>query len=322
MTDSAPVQDHVPAIATEKLTKRFGSFTALDRLDLEVRRGEVFGYLGPNGAGKSTTLRLLLGLIRPSSGSARIFGVDVGDVRRVHERIAYVPGDVALWPRLTGRQCLELFGRLHGQVDAAFRDGLVERFELDTSKRARAYSKGNRQKVALVAAFATRADLILLDEPTSGLDPLIEAEFVKTVREVAAQGRTVFLSSHILAEVETLCERVGILREGRLVEVADVGKLRTMHGTDVEVDLDGPAPDLSHVPGVARVDPTPEGVRIQLSDEPGPLLQALAPARVTALRSREASLEEVFLGYYSSDGAGDKAGAGAGTGGGEVGHGR
>ena len=309
MAGTALTRDHASAITAEKLTKRFGSFTALDQLDLEVRRGEVFGYLGPNGAGKSTTLRLLLGLIRPSGGSARIFGVDVGDVKRVHERIAYVPGDVALWPRLTGGQCLELLGRLHGSVDASFRNGLVERFQLDPSKRARAYSKGNRQKVALVAAFATGADLIMLDEPTSGLDPLIEAEFVETVREVASQGRTVFLSSHILAEVETLCERVGILREGRLVEVADVSKLRTMHGTEIEVDLDGPAPDLSHVPGVARIDPTPGGLRIQLSDEPRALLRALAPTKVTALRSREASLEEIFLGYYSLDGAGAQDGA-------------
>jgi ABC-2 type transport system ATP-binding protein len=291
-------RDNAPAIITDKLTKRFGSFTALDGLDLEVRRGEVFGYLGPNGAGKSTTLRLLLGLIRPSSGRARIFGVDVHEVGQVHERIAYVPGDVALWPRLTGAQCLSLLGRLHGAVDPKFRDELVERFQLDTSKRARAYSKGNRQKVALVAAFATRADLILLDEPTSGLDPLIEAEFVRTVREAAERGQTVFLSSHILAEVETLCARVAILRAGKLVEVADVNRLRTMHGTELDVDLDGPAPDLSHVAGVKQVEKTPQGVRVQLSGEPGPLLHALEPVTVTGLRSREASLEEIFLGYY------------------------
>ncbi len=305
MARIALTHDHGPAIATEKLTKRFGSFTALDRLDLEVRRGEVFGYLGPNGAGKSTTLRLLLGLIRPSGGKARIFGTDVRDVRHVHELIAYVPGDVALWPRLTGAQCLALFGRLHGPVDTKFRDELVERLQLDTSKRARAYSKGNRQKVALVAAFATRADLILLDEPTSGLDPLIEAEFVRLVREVAAEGRTVFLSSHILAEVETLCARVGILRAGKLVEVADVSTLRTMHGTELDVDLDGPAPDLTHVQGVTHVDRTPEGVRVQLSGEPGALLHALEPVTVTGLRSREASLEEIFLGYYGQGGTPD-----------------
>ncbi|HEX9035256.1 MAG TPA: ABC transporter ATP-binding protein [Streptosporangiaceae bacterium] len=287
---------------TERLTKRFGSLTALDKLDLEVRRGEVFGYLGPNGAGKSTTLRLLLGLIRPSGGRGRIFGVDIADVKKVHRRIAYVPGDVALWPKLTGAQCLAFFGRLHGSADKKFRDELVERFQLDTSKRARAYSKGNRQKVALVAALATHADLLLLDEPTSGLDPLIEAEFVRAVQEVAAQGRTVFLSSHILSEVETLCARVGILRDGKMVEIADVSALRTMHGTELDVDLDGPAPDLSHVRGITSVDRTPEGIRVRLSGEPGPLLQALAPAPVTGLRSREASLEEIFLGYYSDGG--------------------
>lgn len=302
MTEISRTPDYAPAIVTEQLTKRFGSFVALDRLDLEVRRGEVFGFLGPNGAGKSTTLRLLLGLIRPSSGRAAIFGTDVRDVRQVHERLAYVPGDVALWPRLTGAQCLTLLGRMHGSVDLKLRDELVERFQLDTSKRARAYSKGNRQKVALVAALATRADLILLDEPTSGLDPLNEAVFVRAVREVAAQGRTVFLSSHILSEVETLCARVGILREGKLVEVADVGALRTMHGTELDIDLAGPAPDLAHVEGVTGVERTPEGVRVQLSGEPGPLLQAIAPAKVTGLRSREASLEEIFLGYYGTGG--------------------
>lgn len=290
-----------PVIHTEALAKRFGAFTALHGLNLDVHRGEVFGFLGPNGAGKSTTLRLLLGLIRPSGGKASIFGLDVGDVRHVHPRIAYVPGDVSLWPRLTGAESLALLGRLHGTVDLGYRDELIERFQLDTSKRSRAYSKGNRQKVALVAAFATRAELILLDEPTSGLDPLMEAEFVKAIREVAAQGRTVFLSSHILSEVETLCHRVGILREGKLVEVDDVSKLRTMHGTELDIDLDGSAPDLTHVQGVARVDTTPEGVRVQLSGEPGPLLQALTPAKVTGLRSREASLEEIFLGYYDTN---------------------
>ncbi len=303
MASISHARGDAPAIVTEKLTKRFGSFVALDRLDLEVRRGEVFGYLGPNGAGKSTTLRLLLGLIRPSSGRAMMFGTDVRDVRHVHERLAYVPGDVALWPRLTGAQCLAMFGRLHGSVDVKFRDELVERFQLDTSKRARAYSKGNRQKVALVAALATRADLILLDEPTSGLDPLNEAEFVRAVREVSAQGRTVFLSSHILSEVETLCARVGILRQGKLVEVADVGALRAMHGAELDVDLAGPAPDLARVEGVTGVERTPEGIRVQLSGGPGPLLQALAPAKVTGLRSREASLEEIFLGYYGGHGA-------------------
>ena len=305
MAASDASKDNATPLVTEKLTKRFGSFTALDKLDLEVRKGEVFGYLGPNGAGKSTTLRLILGLIRPSSGRARIFGVDVHDVKRVHPRIAYVPGDVSLWPRLTGAQCLALFGRLHGGVDPKRRDELIERFQLDTSKRARAYSKGNRQKVALVAAFATRADLLLLDEPTSGLDPLIEAEFVRAVREVAAEGTTVFLSSHILSEVETLCARVGILREGKLVEVADVSRLRTMHGTELDVDMDGPRPNLARVPGVGKVETTPEGIRVQMSGEPGPLLQALSGTHVTGMRSREASLEEIFLGYYGHGGMPD-----------------
>ncbi len=314
--------DHEPPIVTEQLTKRFGSFTALDRLDLEVRPGEVFGYLGPNGAGKSTTLRLLLGLARPSAGHARIFGTDIGSIREVHKRLAYVPGDVALWPKLTGTECLTLLGRMHGDVDTRKRAELIERFQFDPSKRARAYSKGNRQKVALIAALSTRSDLLLLDEPTSGLDPLIEAEFVRSVREVAEQGRTVFLSSHILSEVETLCARVGILREGKLVEVADVADLRAMHGTELDVDFDGPAPELDRVPGVGAVEATPEGIRVQVAGQPGPLLEALATTHVTALRSREASLEEIFLGYYGTGGDGDGGNGQAANGQAANGHGR
>jgi ABC-2 type transport system ATP-binding protein len=291
------------AISCSGLTKRFGNFVALDDLDLEVHQGEVFGYLGPNGAGKSTTLKLLLGLIRPSEGRASILGVDVGDVRTVHQHLAYVPGDVSLWPRLTGGECLTFFEQLRGGVDETYRDELIERFKLDTKKRARAYSKGNRQKVALVAAFSARPDLLLLDEPTSGLDPLMEHEFQNCVHEATARGQTVFLSSHILSEVQELCSRVAILRDGKLVEVAAIEQLRAMHRTELELDFAGTAPDLSGIVGVTSVTATETGVCVELSGTPAPVLRIAAEHGVTAVRSREASLEEVFLTYYG-EGAG------------------
>jgi ABC-2 type transport system ATP-binding protein len=289
------------AISTKELTKRFGKFTALDRLTLDVAQGEVFGYLGPNGAGKSTTLRLLLGLAKPTSGRATILGVDVAKVQEVHRHLAYVPGDVNLWPRLTGAECLELLGDFHGAVDTAYRAELVERFQLDTSKKARTYSKGNRQKVALVAAFATRAEVLLLDEPTSGLDPLMEREFRSCVHEASARGQTALLSSHILSEVESLCTRVGILRSGSLVEVATIDQLRSLHHTELELDFDGPVPDVSSVPGVARVTPIPSGLRVTLNGLPGPLLRAVESLPLLGIRSREPSLEEIFLAYYGDN---------------------
>ena len=208
-----------PVIHTEELSKRYGSTLALDRLDLDVRAGEVYGYLGPNGSGKTTTIRLLLGLHRPSGGRAELFGVDAWrDPVIAHRRVAYVAGEPFLWPALTSAETFEFLACLHGGTDVAYRDALVERFRLDTSKKIRAMSKGNRQKVQLIAALATRAELLLLDEPTSGLDPLMEMAFRECVNEAKERGQTVFLSSHILSEVEALCDRVGILREGRLVD--------------------------------------------------------------------------------------------------------
>jgi ABC-2 type transport system ATP-binding protein len=282
----------------EALTKRFGSVVALDDLTLDVADGEVFGYLGPNGAGKSTTLRLLLGLIKPTAGRAEIKGIDVSRTTDVHSHLAYVPGDVSLWPRLTGEECLELFGRLQGGVDETYRSELVDRFELDLSKRARAYSKGNRQKVALVAAFSRRPDVLLLDEPTSGLDPLMEQQFRRCVHEASERGQTIFLSSHILSEVEELCARVGILRAGRLVEVSSVDALRQMHTSELEIDFHGEPPDLADVDGVESVERTPNGLRVKLIGSPSGVLAAISDNGVTALRSQEASLEEIFLAYY------------------------
>jgi ABC-2 type transport system ATP-binding protein len=300
----------VAAIECDGLTKRFGSLTALDGLTLEVPPGQVFGFLGPNGAGKSTTLRLLLGLIRPTAGTARILGIDVDDRRAAHHHVAYVPGDVSLWPKLTGAECLDLFARLRGGVDEAYRADLVERFQLDPDRRSRTYSKGNRQKVALIAAFATRAEVLLLDEPTSGLDPLMEQEFQRCVREASDRGQTVFLSSHLLDEVEDLCSRVGILRQGRLVEVSEIEQLRAMHSTELEADFVGAAPDLSTVEGATSVERTATGVRVRLAGPPGPLLAALAAADVLAVRTREASLEEIFLAYYGEPD--DEGGGGGG----------
>ena len=287
-----------PAIATHDLSKHFGSVAALDGMDLEVRQGETLGFLGPNGAGKSTTVRLLLNLIRPTRGSAEIMGIDVGDVERAHRHLGYVAGDVALWPQLTGTETLDLLGNLSGHVDTAFRAELVERLHLDPSKRVRSYSKGNRQKVALVAAFMTRPDVLLLDEPTSGLDPLMEAEFQSIAREAAARGQTIFLSSHILDEVEDLCDRVGILRAGKLVEVATLDDLRRLHTTVVEVAVDGPFPAFDDVPGVTAVDLIPGGARLSVTGSPAGLLNRLATLPVQRMRTDEPSLEEIFLTYY------------------------
>jgi ABC-2 type transport system ATP-binding protein len=291
----------VAALRTESLTKRYGRLVAVDGLSLSIPAGEVFGFLGPNGAGKSTTIRLLLGLARPSAGRAWIFDADAADVVAAHRLLAYVPADVALWPRLTGAETLELLGRTGPGVDVGYRDDLVERFALDLSCPAGAYSTGNRQKVALVAAFATRAPLLVLDEPTSGLDPLMEQEFRRAVGEARGRGQTVFLSSHQLAEMQAVCDRVGILRAGRLVDVAAVTELRRLHRTEVEAAFAGAVPDLTAVPGVDGLQASVDGdgrVRFLLSGPPGPALAALAAADVATLTVREPSLEEIFLAYY------------------------
>ena len=238
------------AIEAHDLSKSFAGVRAVDALNLHVDAGEVVGFLGPNGAGKSTTLRMLLGLLRPDAGSATILGQPCGSAF-ARQRTGFVPGDVALWPQLTGREALALLASLHGSNDDAYRDELIERFELDPEKRIRAYSKGNRQKVALVSAFATRADVLLLDEPTSGLDPLMERVFRECVGEAVARGQAILLSSHMLAEVEHLCHRVAMIKEGELFTVADVEELRAR--VDVEFDIVGEVGDLSGVAGVESV---------------------------------------------------------------------
>jgi ABC-2 type transport system ATP-binding protein len=293
-----------PALRTIDLTKRYGRLTALDTLTLDVDPGEVFGFLGPNGAGKSTTIRLVLGLARPTAGRAEVFGVAAADVARAHASLAYVPADVALWPQLTGAEILHLQVQTGPGTDLAYRAELVERFQLDLTKPARTYSTGNRQKVALVAAFATRAPLLVLDEPTSGLDPLMEREFRTAVRQARDRGQAVFLSSHQLAEVEAVCDRVGILRAGRLAEVATISRLRGLHRSEVTVSYTGAAPTLSAIAGVEAVETTGDGqLRFTLTGPPAPALRALADAGVTALSVREPSLEEIFLDYYGTEAA-------------------
>jgi len=287
------------AVRTESLSKRYGRVQALSGLDLDVTAGEVFGFLGPNGAGKSTTIRLLLGLARPTSGRAWIFDADAADVVAAHRLIGHVPADVALWPQLTGAETLELLGRTGPGVDAVYRAELVERFALDLDRPGRTYSTGNRQKVALVAAFATRAPLLILDEPTAGLDPLMEREFRRAVLRARENGQTVFLSSHQLSEVEAVCDRVGILRAGLLVDVAAVADLRRLRRAEVVVGYTGAAPDLSGIDGVDAADAGADGLlRFTLTGPPGPALRRLAGADVTSLSVREPSLEEIFLDYY------------------------
>ncbi|HTZ07801.1 MAG TPA: ABC transporter ATP-binding protein [Acidimicrobiales bacterium] len=298
-----------PAVRTESLTKRYGRVEALVDLDLEVPPGAVLGYLGPNGAGKTTTIRLLLGLARPSSGRAEIFGIDCQHQPvAAHRLLAFVPGEADLWPSLTGAETLHLLGRVQGHVDEAYRDELVERFELDPSRKVRAYSKGNRQKVLLVAALMTRASLLLLDEPTSGLDPLMEQVFRGCIHEARDRGQTVFLSSHVLSEVEALCDRVAIMREGRLVETGTLASMRHLAAVTMEITFDGPVPDLAHVPGVGDVARRGDVVRLQVRGSPEPLLQALAGVRVRRLLSHEPSLEELFLALYGEDGGAGGAG--------------
>jgi len=287
------------AIRTEGLSKAYGATAALSGLDLEVAPGEVIGYLGPNGAGKTTTIRLLLGLIRATAGRAEIFGVDCqADPVAAHRRVAFVPGDVSLWPSLTGTETLHLLGRVHGRVDLAYRDALLERFAFDPSKKVRAYSKGNRQKLVLIAALMTRADLLLLDEPTAGLDPLMERAFQHCLAEARGRGQTVFLSSHILSEVEAVCDRVAILRAGRLVEVGTLAEMRHLSALHVAAELDGPVPDLAPIPGVSAVEVDGHRLRCQVTGSVEPLLAALAGAGVRHLVSREPSLEELFLAHY------------------------
>ncbi|MFV2112470.1 ATP-binding cassette domain-containing protein [Micromonospora sp. LOL_025] len=293
----------MPVISIDDLVKTFGSVRALDGLDLKVGAGEVHGFLGPNGSGKSTTIRVLLGLLRRDAGEVRVFDADPWrDAVALHRRLAYVPGDVNLWPNLSGGEAIDLFGQLRGGLDRRRRDDLLERFDLDPTRRCRTYSKGNRQKVAIVAAFASDVELYVLDEPTSGLDPLMEAVFQDEVRQLTRDGATVLLSSHVLAEVEALCDRVSIIREGRTVESGTLTELRHLTRTAVTVETARPATGLAALPGVHDVREV-DG-RTHLEVEPAhldELLGHLVRFGVRALTSAPPTLEELFLRHYGDE---------------------
>ena len=293
------------AISASGLVKTFGRTRALDGLDLSVQEGEVLGFLGPNGAGKSTTIRVLLGLIRADAGTATLLGGDPWRDRvALHKRLAYVPGDVTLWRNLSGGEVIDLLGGLHGGVDAARRADLLERFELDPTKKGGQYSKGNRQKVALIAALASDVELLVFDEPTSGLDPLMEDVFRQCVADERERGRTILLSSHILSEVEALCDRVNIIRAGKTVETGTLSELRHLTRTTVEAELAGAPTDLADLPGVhdAKVGAATFAGQVDTDHLDG-LLKALTAIGVKTLVSRPPTLEELFLRHYEPEGA-------------------
>jgi ABC-2 type transport system ATP-binding protein len=291
------------AIVINKLTKKFGNFTALNELTMSVRTGEVHGFLGPNGAGKSTTIRILLGLLRSTSGSVSLLGGDPWqDAVRLHKRLAYVPGDVNLWPNLSGGEAIDLFGSLRGGLDQKRRNDLLDRFQLDPTKKSRTYSKGNRQKVALVAALASDVDLYILDEPTSGLDPLMEATFQECIRELKARGKTILLSSHILAEAEALCDRLTIIREGQAVESGTLAELRHLTRTSVKVETVKPLAGLQKFPGLTNL--ALHGLHhasfeVETSNIDA-VLRHLLQFDIRQLVSSPPSLEELFLRHYDN----------------------
>ena len=292
-----------PAISVSGLVKTFGSTRALDGLDLTVEAGEVHGFLGPNGAGKTTTIRVLLGLLRAEAGTVELLGGDPWrDAVELHRRLAYVPGEVSLWPRLSGGEVIDLLGRLRGDLDRRRRDELLERFELDPTKKTRTYSKGNRQKVALVAALASSAELMILDEPTSGLDPLMEAVFQDCVSEIKAEGRTVLLSSHILAEVEALCDRLSIIRLGRAVQSGTLAELRHLTRTSISAETDVPADGLEDLPGLHNFDVDGAQVRFDVDgDHLEDAMRRLGELGIRSVVAHPPTLEELFLRHYGDE---------------------
>jgi len=291
------------AISITGLSKSFGGAKALDGLDLTVTAGEVHGFLGPNGSGKTTTIRVLLGLLRPDAGQVRMLGGDPWrDADALHRRLAYVPGDVTLWPGITGGEIIDLLGRMRGGLDRRRRDELLERFDLDPRKKARTYSKGNRQKVALIAGLASSAELLLLDEPTSGLDPLMESVFQQCIQEVKLQGRTVLLSSHILAEVEALCDRVSIIRLGRTVESGTLTDLRHLTRTSIAVETVQPLTGIEALSGVHDVLVEDHHARFDVDTaQLDTIVRRLAPLGVRSLTSTPPTLEELFLRHYDAE---------------------
>jgi ABC-2 type transport system ATP-binding protein len=291
------------AISASGLTKRYGSTVALDGLDLEVATGEIHGFLGPNGAGKTTTIRILLGLIRHGAGQVSLLGRDPwADATELHRRLAYVPGDVSLWPNLTGGEVIDLMGRLRGGLNQVKKESLTERFDLDPTKKSRTYSKGNRQKVALIAALASDVELLLLDEPTAGLDPLMEAEFRSCINEERSNGQTVLLASHILAEVEALADRVSIVRKGRIVESGTLQELRHLTRTTIDAGVDGDPSILAQLPGIHDLRIDDHRVQFEVdSDRINDVLAQLVPLGVHSLVSHPPTIEELFMRHYRED---------------------
>lgn len=289
-------------IKTEGLTKRYGAKTALDHLTITVNKGEVIGYLGPNGAGKTTTIRLLLGLIKPSTGSATIFGEDAAKkAASIHSHIAYVPGETSYWPSLTGAETLRLLTNLHGGTDLTYQAELIEKFQFDPHKKVRTYSKGNRQKIALIAALSTRADLLIFDEPTSGLDPVMAKVFRDEVLAAKKNGQTVFLSSHIMEEVEELCDRVAVLRQGKLIEIGTLDELRHLSAVTVEATFSGTPPDVAHIKNVSNVEVHDHFLRCNVQGSITELMTVIAKAKPISFLSRKPSLEELFLALYDGN---------------------
>jgi ABC-2 type transport system ATP-binding protein len=291
-------------IKTEKLTKSYGSYRGIIEVDLEVQEGEAFGFLGPNGAGKTTTIRTLLDHLRPTSGRALVFGIDTTeDPVAIHRRIGYLPGEFTLYDRLTGGDTIAYFANLRGGVDPLYQSDLIARLDVDPSRRFKEYSKGNKQKIGLIIALQHKPDLLLLDEPTSGLDPLVQQTFYGIIRETKAEGRTVFLSSHILSEVERTCDRVAIIRDGRLVRVGRTDEVRDLAHHQVEVVFSGTVPtaEFSALPGVSEVVADDHTLRMRVSGSMAPIVQAAARHDLLDFVSREPSLEETFLAEYGRD---------------------
>ncbi|MGZ6315027.1 MAG: ATP-binding cassette domain-containing protein [Candidatus Limnocylindrales bacterium] len=302
------------AIETEGLTKYYGRSRGIVEIDLTVESGQIFGFLGPNGAGKSTTIRLLLDLIRPTSGSARVLGLDIHrDRLAIDRRVSYVPGELSLYAELTGRQLVTYLGNLHGPIDGAYRDRLIERLELDPSKRIKSLSRGNKQKVGLVAAFMIRPELIILDEPTAGLDPFVQLELEHLCEETRDEGRTVFISSHQLPEVEHLCDRVGIIREGRLLAVESIADLKERALRRLEIDFAGPVASeaFAGLPGIRDLSVHDDVLNCTVMGSVDALIKTAARFEVRNVRSIETSLEEIFMAYYGSGEGIAAAGAGA-----------
>jgi len=298
-------------LKTSNLTKRFGKFKALDGVNIEVEKGEVFGFIGPNGAGKSTTIRVLLGILKATDGEVEIFGMDAWkDAVEIHKRIAYVPGDVNLWPNLTGGEVIDLFVKLRGGNNAGRREELIKKFDLDPSKKCRTYSKGNRQKVALVAAFSSDADLYILDEPTSGLDPLMEMVFQECVLDAKKQGKSVILSSHILSEVEKLCDKVGIIRQGKIIETGTLSELRHLTRTRMVVETKQPVPALSEQEGIYELERKGQALAFQVDTEKmDTVISYISQFGVTRMESTPLTLEDLFMRHYGVEETTPSAGA-------------